>query len=413
MSLWKRRNTAMEPYEVHHIAPTQPSTSGATATQQVVTSDQPGASQNSKLDFSFLLCTRQSLFSVQVNTNVSQQLALPRLPGEIDYNNLRELVRRNAEIERQLLKDQEAEKKTLKILLLGGPASGKSTIFKQMRILHLNGFSELDYVNFRYLVYSNVVERDIVYFEDQYNHIPSSEIEVDMEMAMAIHRIYRSPCIRDVISRRSEIELLDSATYFLDKIFRICEPDYMPSQMDVIRSRIPTTGINEIEFPYKDVVLRMVDVGGQRSEQRKWIHCFDNVSGVLFVAEISGYNQKLDDGEILVNRLKYSLHLFKRVVNNQVFGKKTAMILFLNKIDVFREKIQQTPINVCFKDYKGPPAFEASSTYIKDRFERYVTGERRIYAHFTNATDTRNMDRVFGACIDVVLKLNMEKIGFM
>ncbi|KAK6018718.1 hypothetical protein OSTOST_15687 [Ostertagia ostertagi] len=68
--------------------------------------------------------------------------------------------------------------------------------------------------------------------------------------------------------------------------------------MDVIRARVPTSGINEIEFSYKHVVLRMVDVGGQRSEQRKWIHCFDNVSGVLFIAEISAYNLIEDDGEV-------------------------------------------------------------------------------------------------------------------
>lgn len=41
----------------------------------------------------------------------------------------------------------------------------------------------------------------------------------------------------------------------------------------------------------------MVDVGGQRSEQRKWIHCFDSVNGVLFVAELSGYNQMINDGD--------------------------------------------------------------------------------------------------------------------
>uniref|UniRef100_A0A914C5U1 G protein alpha subunit n=1 Tax=Acrobeloides nanus TaxID=290746 RepID=A0A914C5U1_9BILA len=64
----------------------------------------------------------------------------------------------------------------------------------------------------------------------------------------------------------------------------------------MLRARSPTTGINEIEFSYRNYNLRMVDVGGQRTEQRKWIHCFDNVNGILFIAELSGYNQVLDDG---------------------------------------------------------------------------------------------------------------------
>lgn len=69
----------------------------------------------------------------------------------------------------------------------------------------------------------------------------------------------------------------------------------MPSIQDILRSRVQTTGIVEMEFEYKGFKLRMVDVGGQKSEQRKWIHCFDNVHGILFVAELSGYNQMLDN----------------------------------------------------------------------------------------------------------------------
>ena len=49
----------------------------------------------------------------------------------------------------------------------------------------------------------------------------------------------------------------------------------------------------QIEFEYKSLVFHMFDVGGQRSERKKWIHCFDNVDCVLFVVAMSEYDQVL------------------------------------------------------------------------------------------------------------------------
>ena len=39
--------------------------------------------------------------------------------------------------------------------------------------------------------------------------------------------------------------------------------------------------------------FEMYDVGGQRNERKKWIHCFDNVTAVIFVAALSEYDQCL------------------------------------------------------------------------------------------------------------------------
>lgn len=37
----------------------------------------------------------------------------------------------------------------------------------------------------------------------------------------------------------------------------------------------------------------MVDVGGQRSERRKWIHCFESVSSIIFCVALNEYDQVL------------------------------------------------------------------------------------------------------------------------
>ena len=42
---------------------------------------------------------------------------------------------------------------------------------------------------------------------------------------------------------------------------------------------------------------RMVDVGGQRSERRKWIHCFENVTTIMFLVAISEYDQVLQEAD--------------------------------------------------------------------------------------------------------------------
>ena len=65
----------------------------------------------------------------------------------------------------------------------------------------------------------------------------------------------------------------------------------MPSDQDVLRTRVKTTGIVKIEFVVKKTRFRMFDVGGQRSERKKWIHCFDNVTTILFILALSEYDQ--------------------------------------------------------------------------------------------------------------------------
>lgn len=97
----------------------------------------------------------------------------------------------------------------------------------------------------------------------------------------------------------------------------------------------------------------MYDVGGQRSQRRKWVYCFEDVRAVLFVVALSGYDMTLLE-DSTVNRLEESLNLFEQIVNNRWF-KEASFVLFLNKLDLFREKIMNTNRHLrnFFPDYKG------------------------------------------------------------
>jgi guanine nucleotide-binding protein G(i) subunit alpha len=110
------------------------------------------------------------------------------------------------------------------------------------------------------------------------------------------------------------------------------------------------------------------------------------------------------------------LDLFDEISNN-VFFRKSSIILFLNKRDLFEEKIKKFPIAdvPMFSDYSGGPAdYDAGVEYFLGKFKsRSKQAEREIYHHCTCATDTRNVRVVFDACKDIILRENLKNSGFM
>lgn len=168
----------------------------------------------------------------------------------------------------------------------------------------------------------------------------------------------------------------------------------MPTEQDALRARVRSTGIDEAEFAFQDLSFKMVDVGGQRSERRKWIHCFESVTAILYVCSLSEYDQYLREDETQL-RMHESLLLFDEICNNQAF-RKTSIILFLNKEDLFREKVQKVDLRICFPQYDGDNTYEKASVYIRERFlEKNLQPNRTIFVHFTCAINTENIEFVF------------------
>lgn len=157
----------------------------------------------------------------------------------------------------------------------------------------------------------------------------------------------------------------------------------------------------------------MVDVGGQRNERKKWIHCFQDVTAIIFVVAISEYDLKLEE-DLVTNRMHESLKLFNDVVNNRWF-QTTNVILFLNKKDLFALKIKKVPLTVCFPEYQGAQENDAAGEYILEKFRslnKSSEQQRVIYHHYTCATDTRNIKVVFEAVSDIFLNANLRVAGF-
>merc|ERR1719198_1168653 len=133
-----------------------------------------------------------------------------------------------------------------------------------------------------------------------------------------VKKIWADESIKKIFARRNEFQLNDSAEYYFTEVDRLAAADYLPTQDDILRSRVRTTGIVQSDFMIKSMKFAMFDVGGQRNERRKWIHCFDNVNAVVFVASLSEFDQMLFEDNNM-NRIDEAVSLFKQIVNSKWF----------------------------------------------------------------------------------------------
>lgn len=327
-----------------------------------------------------------------------------------------------AEIDRRITQEAKAEKHIQKILLLGAGESGKSTIFKQIKVLFQTGFGEAERKNYTSVIHANVYQSIKILYdgskefseseEDSSKYVVSpankdiGEMLSDIggrsdypflneKLAQDIEAIWNDNAIQETYLRANEFQVPDCTEYFMENIHRLAQPDYVPTQEDVLYSRVRTTGVAEIQFsPVGDSrkngeCYRLFDVGGQRNERKKWIHLFEGVTAVIFCAAISEYDQILFEDETK-NRMIETKELFDWVLKQPWF-EKTSFLLFLNKFDIFEKKVQKVPLNVCewFKDYKplttGKQGIEHAYEFVKKKFEEL---------YFQNTPPDR-VDRVF------------------
>ena len=180
---------------------------------------------------------------------------------------------------------------------------------------------------------------------------------------------------------------------------RINRADFCPTNEDVLRAKIKTTGIYEHSFDIKGQHYTIVDVGGTRSERKKWIHTFEGVNRILFCVALSDYDQNLaEDGK--TNRMKDSIQLFQRLCSDP-FVKDVPISIVFTKTDLFERKITSSPLQAYFPQYKGRNTKEEVSEYIQMLFhQQYVNKNDKLHCHFINTLDTCDAQLLFHKLLD-------------
>ena len=118
--------------------------------------------------------------------------------------------------------------------------------------------------------------------------------------------------------------------------------------------------------------VKIIDIGGIRSERRKWVHCLDKVMAVIFIADLSNYDESNHptttyDDRLFKNKMLESMALFSTVLS---WFKNSDTILYLNKSDLLADKIKNSQLKDHFPNYNGPQSnADKAKKFIKERFE--------------------------------------------
>ncbi len=391
----------------------------------------------------------------------------------------RELDKQNKTIEKELKRSEKSYNSTIRLLLLGPGESGKSTVLKQMRLIHSKAYTaEEKYEAFKSIreftrnsmisiikamnkFHMNCNCDNQTHLEAVKQYIFENEnlfIESDCKLEHGkfwdyIQELWSCDSIRQTAYRGTEYHLSDSAYYFFDRASVFRDKKYTLNDQDILRLRVLTTGIVETKFITHGINFHIFDVGGQRDQRKKWIQCFDDVTAIIFIADLSSFNRTLAEDN-KTNRLVEALTVFNQIWNNR-YLHHVSIILFLNKYDTFTEKISA---NVrldeyfpAYRDYRRPEhmnhnfivpgeneevtrakmfvleefinitrniSSESSEKQINQRNKPSISSGLEEYnkfcmPYFTCAVDTENIRRVFKSCRSILRKENIIKSGLM
>jgi len=248
------------------------------------------------------------------------------------------------------------DSKAIRLLVLGISGSGKSTFTRQMLII----FSDLtDDERFIYkdILRGNVLDGmkeianqssllDIDVEEKNRKHIryfkenDHSDINLsDENIVSKIKSLWEDPGVQKIWEQCKNYQIqVSQLDYLVANLDRIAEPDYIPNDSDIVRGRQRTTGAYATRFKAHRARWEIIDVGGQLPERAKWYSIVqEGFTSIIYFAALDEYNMESSEDKEKT-KMEVSINIFSEIVNDTK-NFRCCHFLFLNKMDVFKEKI--------------------------------------------------------------------------
>jgi len=331
-----------------------------------------------------------------------------------------------------------SKKRIIKVVLLGIGGSGKTTFSKQMQIIHQNGFDQDQAGRFKGILLANLftgiktVLPSVKDFEQPelyklsrriQDYTDESEIEWNPEMVKKLQDLYKDPSFQTAWKREKDSSVIQ-LEYMMDNLERFLLPEFVPGNEDILRARQRTTGESISNFEDNKNVWTLIDVGGQFSEREKWEDVFaqNKPHAIIFFLAVDEFN--VPNGEIRTeNEAKTKFDLAMSVFRQRMCGEGPVRdyglcrIVFLNKVDLFQEKIKDDERWALFKEameYNGEREVDKCMDNIKQKMEtiRQSSGETEpLTIHVTCALDTEMMSKVVEDIKVSIVRTTMKDLG--
>ncbi|KAI1075878.1 G-alpha-domain-containing protein [Whalleya microplaca] len=318
-----------------------------------------------------------------------------------------------------------------KVLLLGTSESGKTTLLKALKLAREGDYTKDERRWFREILWNDTVcsvfsileamkalglpfenETNRMYAEkvyddyqkrtshmnEEYSIGSAADYRITTEISHAIVSLWADRGFQIAHRRRREFQFPDNAEYYIGAVERIAGDDYVPSNQDILRSRLKTVKITETPFNVEDHTYVIYDVGGSRSQRKKWVHIFENVSTILFTIDVTAYERLLFEDET-VNRMHEQLVLFDSIANSRWFSQ-TQFLIVLTKMDLLEKCLPENSVEYIFTDFLDASSEDTGICYL----ERYMCYLERRFMDLIGNEEIRKRTRTVRAnLVDVDL----------
>jgi len=184
----------------------------------------------------------------------------------------------------------------------------------------------------------------------------------------------------------------------------------------MLRARQRTTGEQLTNFVIDKIGWDLIDVGGQRPERVKWeaiITSKESICGIIFFAALDEYNM-MSTEDTSKTKMEISLQVFTDLLTSNTLQNRQhiTILLFLNKIDLLEQKLQNTENREKFKEVfpNFTDGVNSACDCVKEKFLSQFP-EVKIHTHYICALNTSLMADVFSAVRSTIFDARLNTSG--